>query len=207
MTEILELGPLEAQARQAELDVVDVRAAHEFDGPLGHVVGARSIPLAEIATRVDELRSQRPLLLVCRSGARSRRACEILSGLGVGPVLNLAGGMIEWNRRGLPTKQPVPTSPAAVLDAVVAWVAQVERCERETVLATLRARCPGAERSPETAAAAGAEGAASTEGWTRDRVERALLLFEAELRRGDAPPDLDLSLAAFRRWLADLPSS
>jgi rhodanese-related sulfurtransferase len=144
MTQIPELGPEEAAARRAELDVVDVRAAHEFEGPLGHVDGARWIPLAQIEARVDELRSQRPLLLVCRSGARSRKACEILGSLGVGPVFNLAGGMIEWNHRGLPTKQPVPTSPAAVLDALVTWVAQVDRREREAVLTALRAGLPAA---------------------------------------------------------------
>ena len=66
--------------------MVDVRAEHEFRGPLGRVRGSTLVPLPELEERARELPRGRPLLLVCRSGARSGKACEQLAALGIGPA-------------------------------------------------------------------------------------------------------------------------
>jgi rhodanese-related sulfurtransferase len=41
---------------------------------------------------------------VCRSGSRSQVACEQLADAGFENLANLAGGMIDWKRHGLPSK-------------------------------------------------------------------------------------------------------
>ena len=69
-----ELDPLTANTRLAEFRIVDVREAHEFAGPLGKIAGAELVALGTVRARADELRGSRPLLLVCRSGARSGKA-------------------------------------------------------------------------------------------------------------------------------------
>ena len=60
-----------AGGRAADIQVVDVREAREFGDALGHIRGARLVPLSELAARVDEIDRARPVVAVCRSGARS----------------------------------------------------------------------------------------------------------------------------------------
>jgi rhodanese-related sulfurtransferase len=186
----MELSPEEAHARRAEFDVIDVRAEHEFRGPLGHIEGAELLPLPELEARSNELPRGRLLLLVCRSGGRSAAACEFLERLAEQPVVNLAGGMIAWNRAGLPVVRSTPGSPLELFESVVAWMAQVGARERDAVRQELTASV----RPPDRVADAP----------TRADVARAIDLVEQTLLRQSAPPDLELSVAAFRRSLAAL---
>jgi rhodanese-related sulfurtransferase len=108
--------PAEADASlRSELPpiVLDVREDEEFDGELGHVPGARLIPLKELPARACELDSckDRPILVVCRAGVRSATAAAILTGLGFEHVMNLKGGMVDWNDQNLPVERR--SSPAA----------------------------------------------------------------------------------------------
>lgn len=58
--------------------VVDVRTPAEFSG--GHVAGSINIPLQELGSRMDEIKSLKtPLILCCASGGRSGMAAQILS--------------------------------------------------------------------------------------------------------------------------------
>ena len=51
--------------------VVDVREPAEFAGPLGHIRGAKLVPLGELAQRAAELPRDKPVVTVCRAGSRS----------------------------------------------------------------------------------------------------------------------------------------
>lgn len=96
-----EIEPAVLQEVAAQVQVVDVREPAEFHGPLGHVPGARLLPLAELGARMGELARDRPVVTVCRSGARSAQAALQLSKAGFGAVANLAGGMLRWNAERL----------------------------------------------------------------------------------------------------------
>ena len=78
------------------VQVLDVRSAAEFDGELGHVPGARLIPLDELRARVAELKNDKPIVVVCQTGKRSALATVILRQAGLAQVANLAGGMVRW---------------------------------------------------------------------------------------------------------------
>ncbi|MEJ8841612.1 rhodanese-like domain-containing protein [Lacibacter sp. H375] len=70
---------------------VDVRSREEFAD--GHFPGATNIPLPEIAAKANELKeSDSPVVLYCRSGARSTNAYFLLKQLGLENVHN-AGGL------------------------------------------------------------------------------------------------------------------
>lgn len=86
------------------IQLVDVREAAEFNDALGHVPGARLIPLSELAGRAAELQADQPLVAICRSGARSAQATVLLQKQGFKQVANLAGGMLRWNAEGLPVE-------------------------------------------------------------------------------------------------------
>ena len=87
-------------AARAAVQLLDVREAEEFSGALGHIGGAVLIPLAELPQRCAELDRSRPVVAVCRSGARSARAVAILGKAGFTQVANLAGGMLRWRVEG-----------------------------------------------------------------------------------------------------------
>ena len=79
--------------------LIDVRELEEWR--VGRAPQAVHIPLGELGARLDELPSDRNLIMVCRSGVRSDRAASALVGLGV-PAANLAGGMQAWQAAALP---------------------------------------------------------------------------------------------------------
>lgn len=83
-----------------EVQIVDVRESAEFSGPLGHLRGARLVPLGELPQRLDELDRARPVVVVCRSGTRSAQAALLLGKAGFGAVANLGGGMLRWRAAG-----------------------------------------------------------------------------------------------------------
>ena len=56
------------------VQVLDVREPEEFAHGLGHIQGATLLPLGQLAQRLDELSHERPIVTLCRSGARSGRA-------------------------------------------------------------------------------------------------------------------------------------
>ena len=65
-----------------KLTIIDVRTPGEFMG--GNVAGSINIPLQEIKSRTDEIKSmQQPIVLCCASGMRSGQATAYLRSVGV----------------------------------------------------------------------------------------------------------------------------
>ena len=101
---IWELPPAVLEEHAGNVQVVDVRERDEFEGPLGHIRGARLIPLSELAAHASELSRDKPIVAVCRSGARSAQAVVLLQKAGFQDVANLAGGMLRWRSEGNPVE-------------------------------------------------------------------------------------------------------
>ena len=82
--------------------VLDVREDKEFAA--GHIPKAKHIPLGQLSGRLKELDKfkGKPVLVTCRSGQRSARACSMLKKAGFETVYNQAGGIIAWERANLP---------------------------------------------------------------------------------------------------------
>ncbi|WP_077037597.1 MBL fold metallo-hydrolase [Pelomonas sp. KK5] len=96
---------LAADAAQ-EIQLVDVREPQEFETGLGHIPGARLLPLAQLAAGAGQgVDKTRPVVTICRSGARSAQASVLLTKAGFSQVANLAGGMLRWRAEALPFEQ------------------------------------------------------------------------------------------------------
>src|SRR3954451_22727816 len=77
--------------------IVDVRGPDEFDGPLGHIEGARNMPLAELSSHVPEIgRETGPVIVVCLTDKRSSQAAAALAEAGIREIAVLRGGMRAW---------------------------------------------------------------------------------------------------------------
>lgn len=100
--------PIESLKQQlddgADVLLLDVRPAADFNGEQGHIAGARSLPLEELATRLVELedRKQRPIRLVCRTDRRSAQAARLLAEAGFSDARVIKGGMTAWRAQGWP---------------------------------------------------------------------------------------------------------
>ena len=75
---------------------IDVREPDEVAN--GTLPGTTNIPLGQIADRLGELDAERRVVVMCKSGGRSTQAAEILTGAGFSDVVNLAGGMMGWDK-------------------------------------------------------------------------------------------------------------
>ena len=94
---VREIQPMQLAERLAsgeELEIIDVREPFEWE--LGHIPGARLVPLNRIADEIPRLDKRRETILYCKVGARSRFAAEQLADAGLSEVRNLTGGILRW---------------------------------------------------------------------------------------------------------------
>jgi rhodanese-related sulfurtransferase/rubrerythrin len=74
--------------------LLDVRQPEEYEAE--HLPGAKLIPLPDIGARFSELDPEKPAIVYCAIGGRSRVASQILAGKGFKEVFNLSGGIKAW---------------------------------------------------------------------------------------------------------------
>ena len=99
---IWEISPQALEEVLGQVQIMDVRDNDEFYGALGHISGARLLPLGTLSTQLQTIDSDRPIVMVCRSGARSAQASVLLRKAGFTRVANLAGGMLRWRANDFP---------------------------------------------------------------------------------------------------------
>ena len=83
--------------------LLDVREYPEFAA--GHLKGARLVPLDGLRESAHTLPKDRFIVAVCRSGRRSAEAVSILRRLGFSNVSQLTGGLMAWEKAGLPLEK------------------------------------------------------------------------------------------------------
>ncbi len=111
---VQEITPQEAyeELQSGDVFLLDTREPHE--NAEIRVEGSKLIPPAMVADEIGNAvpdKSQR-ILIHCRSGARSAAAAETLIGMGYEDVVNVAGGILEWEAQGLPTASDANLTPA-----------------------------------------------------------------------------------------------
>ncbi|KAB2494228.1 sulfurtransferase TusA family protein [Priestia endophytica] len=75
--------------------ILDVREAAEY--AFGHIEGAKSIPMGELESHLEELDKNEEIYVICRTGKRSDFAAHLLVKSGYTKVYNVLPGMNEWN--------------------------------------------------------------------------------------------------------------
>ncbi len=79
-----------------EVTVVDVREPHEFAA--GHIPGSVNLPMSRFDP--SNLPNDKPVVLMCQSGGRSRNALSRVRAAGRDDVKHYAGGMSQWRMHG-----------------------------------------------------------------------------------------------------------
>ncbi len=75
--------------------LIDVREPHEYG--ICNIPGAQLMPLGEFPKRVGELDAAADIVIHCRSGVRSAKACAVLRQAGFQHVRNVVGGILAWS--------------------------------------------------------------------------------------------------------------
>ncbi len=78
--------------------MIDVRTEDEWnDGYIAQAIHLDIMGGHEFIEELEKLDKTKDYYVYCRSGARSGRACEIMTELGFANAYNLSGGILEWN--------------------------------------------------------------------------------------------------------------
>lgn len=86
---------LQDLVRNPSTMIVDVRTPMEYES--GHINGAINIPVDQIAYKLDTFKkNESPVVVYCRSGARSSMAMGILQQNGIRNVYN-GGGIMDMH--------------------------------------------------------------------------------------------------------------
>ncbi|MEX2208449.1 MAG: molybdopterin-synthase adenylyltransferase MoeB [Myxococcota bacterium] len=99
---VAEISPLALRARlDAGEDFLLLDVREPFEAEIARIPGARLVPLGQLSSALAELEPwrERPVVVHCKTGGRSRRACLELSAKGFRHVENLAGGIEAWSQQ------------------------------------------------------------------------------------------------------------
>jgi rhodanese-related sulfurtransferase len=100
----ISVGELKSRLDAGEaLLVLDVRTPEEYAQD-GRIAGSTLIPLQELPQRMDELQQDQAIACFCRSGNRSRTACDQLAQAGFTNLVNVDGGIGAWRAAGYPVE-------------------------------------------------------------------------------------------------------
>lgn len=97
----------EAYAKyQAGIFLLDVREQEEWDEY--RVPNTTLIPLDQLSERLDEVPHDEEIVVICRSGNRSKEGARILLEAGFTNVTSMSGGLKAWSAKGYPIEGARP---------------------------------------------------------------------------------------------------
>ncbi len=101
---ITEITPAQAyEKQQAGAFFLDVRTEAEYAE--AHIADSVLIPLDELQNRLAEVPRDQDVVVICRSGARSREGAALLQKAGFTRITCLSGGLLAWEAAGYPLEQ------------------------------------------------------------------------------------------------------
>ena len=97
---IQEINPIDAAAMRKQSPpalFLDVREAPEL--AICHIDGALHIAMSELTTQFAAIPLDRPVIVLCHHGMRSRQVIQFLQSQGYDKLLNLKGGIDAWAQK------------------------------------------------------------------------------------------------------------
>lgn len=100
MIKLIDVHGLKAKIDNKEdIKILDVREQQEWDE--GHIKEAQFLPLSQLETQFEAAGNKdQEIIIQCRSGKRSMKACEFLAEKGYQNLINLEGGILSWQDEG-----------------------------------------------------------------------------------------------------------
>jgi rhodanese-related sulfurtransferase len=101
-----DISSAEAQniiAKNKNIFILDVRTPMERSQ--GFITGSVLIPIDTIEKRLAEIPRNRPVIVYCAVGSRSRAVAQALAGQGYAEIYNMRDGIFGWSRSGFPVQR------------------------------------------------------------------------------------------------------
>ena len=95
----IDVSTAAALTNNEDVVFIDVREQWEYDEK--HIPGITLIPMSEVENRLDEIPTDKTVILTCRSGNRSGKMHAFLEEQGFDNTVNMEGGIIAWEAAGL----------------------------------------------------------------------------------------------------------
>lgn len=95
-----ELAVLLQSGEKDDAAFIDVRRGDEWNN--AHIDGFTHIALSELPLNANQLSSYKKLYFICRSGGRSKMACDIMKKAGYEHAFTVTGGIVAWAEKNLP---------------------------------------------------------------------------------------------------------
>ncbi|MDP2060927.1 MAG: rhodanese-like domain-containing protein [Flavobacteriaceae bacterium] len=85
-----------------QVQLIDVRTPEEYEA--GHLINSENLNFFDenFEAELDKLDKNAPVCVYCKSGGRSTKAAELLKKKGFKAIYNLDGGIMGWEKDGLP---------------------------------------------------------------------------------------------------------
>lgn len=83
---------------RGDVYLLDVREQWEYDE--GHIPGVTLMPMAEVSNRLNEIPTDKQVIVTCRSGNRSGQVADFLRQNGFDNIHNMEGGILAWEQAG-----------------------------------------------------------------------------------------------------------
>ena len=97
------VATVKALLGRSDVVILDVREQSEYDA--GHNPGVKLLPKGAVASRLNEIPKDKPVIVTCRSGNRSGQVTEYLRSQGYTNVHNMQGGLAAWQNAGYPVEK------------------------------------------------------------------------------------------------------
>jgi rhodanese-related sulfurtransferase len=92
-----------ALSENPDVYMLDVREQDEYDEK--HIPAINLLPMSTLQSRVDEIPTDKTVIVTCRSGNRSDQVTQFLRANGFDNVHNMTGGINDWEAAGYPVER------------------------------------------------------------------------------------------------------
>ncbi len=99
---VLEPNVYEQKLNEKEVQLIDVRTPQEYAE--GHIANAKNINVksSDFETQIETLDKEKPVMVYCLGGVRSANAANVLKQKGFKNIIDLQGGISNWQNAGKP---------------------------------------------------------------------------------------------------------
>lgn len=98
LADTVDVSTVAAVKDRGDVLVLDVREQWEYDE--GHIPGVTLLPMGEVPGRLNEIPTDKSVIVTCRTGNRSGQVVDFLRQNGYDNVHNMSGGIVAWEQAG-----------------------------------------------------------------------------------------------------------